>query len=592
MTREPTYEELEQRIKKLEKQAVAGRQAQKALRESEEKYVALVENSLTGIFIHQDGKYVFVNDRFAEIHGYQPGELLGQDPLTLIHPDQRDASRQVLSKRLKGESVPNRYEVRRLRKDGSTIWCEMMATPIQYSGRAAIMGNIIDITERNRAEEALRQSEANYRMLFAAESDAVIVADAETREIVNANEATLVLYGYAQEELLGLSAIELSAEPEKSAQHIKQVAARKPFTISAGPDQRLHKKKDGTIFPVEISSGFYTLGDRKMVCAVIRDITERKKSERALRESEEKYREVVERANDGIAVIQDGLLKYGNRCLTEMTGYTLEEAVDTPFTNYVWPDEVSEAMQDYSRRMAGEPMPIRYERGIRHKNGSRVDAEISGGVITYQNRPANLVVIRDISERKQAQKALQESSRQLQVAYEQAVVYAQELNAEINERKRVEEALRQRKEELKSQAQNLEEVNTALKVVVRQRDKDRTELEEKVVSNIKELVLPYVETLKKGRLDAKQMAYVGIIEANLNEILSPFLRKFSSQYLRLTPKEIQIADLIKLGKTTKEIAELLNISMSAIQFHRENIRAKLGLKNEPINLRTHLLSFC
>jgi PAS domain S-box-containing protein len=193
MAQKPTYKELEKRVKELEKEvakrkleedalrestrqlqlahdqpivyaqglneeATERKQEDEALRESEEKYSALVENSLTGIFIHQDGKYVFVNERFADIHGYQPEELLGRDPLTLIHPDERDALRQLLSKRLKGEDAPDRYEIRRLRKDGKAIWCEMMATRIEYAKRPAIMGNVIDITERKRTQEALRKA--------------------------------------------------------------------------------------------------------------------------------------------------------------------------------------------------------------------------------------------------------------------------------------------------------------------------------------------------------------------------------------------------------------------------------------------------
>jgi len=107
---------------------------------------------------------------------------------------------------------------------------------------------------------------------------------------------------------------------------------------------------------------------------------------------------------------------------------------------------------------------------------------------------------------------------------------------------------------------------------------------------VKELVLPYVQTLKDTRLDAKQMAYVSIIESHLNNIVSPFLRKLSSKYLSLTPREIQVAGLIKEGKTTKEIAELLNVSTRAVEFHRDNIRTKLGLKNKKANLRSYLLS--
>jgi len=139
--------------------------ADKVLQESESKYKTLTENSLTGIFIHQNGKLIFVNDKFAEMHGYKPEELLHKSHLLLVHPDQKKSMKGMASKRLKGKSVPQQYEVRRITKQGKTLWCEMMATLIQYKGKPAIMGNLIDITERKLAEVAIKQSEEQLRNL-------------------------------------------------------------------------------------------------------------------------------------------------------------------------------------------------------------------------------------------------------------------------------------------------------------------------------------------------------------------------------------------------------------------------------------------
>ena len=133
--------------------------AEEVSREPEEKYKMLVESSLTGVFIHQDGTYVFVNDRFAEIHGYKAEELIGMEYRTLMQPDEREALTQIAQKRLEGASVSPLYQIRRVRKNGTTVWCEMMATRIEYGGRPAIMGNIVDITKRKHAEEGLRESE-------------------------------------------------------------------------------------------------------------------------------------------------------------------------------------------------------------------------------------------------------------------------------------------------------------------------------------------------------------------------------------------------------------------------------------------------
>ena len=194
------YEELSRVVKSaLDHKALTTeqRRIEKALRESEEKYKTLVESSLTGVFIHQDGKYVFVNDRFAQIHGYRPEELLGKAYLTLIHPDERDASAQIASGRLKGETFPQRYEVRRLRKDGETIWCEMMATLIEYAGRPAVMGNIIDITERKSSQEALRQSERRFRDTANLLPSIICEIDPDM-QLTYVNKAGFEIFGYSR----------------------------------------------------------------------------------------------------------------------------------------------------------------------------------------------------------------------------------------------------------------------------------------------------------------------------------------------------------------------------------------------------------
>jgi DNA-binding CsgD family transcriptional regulator/PAS domain-containing protein len=156
--------------------------------------------------------------------------------------------------------------------------------------------------------------------------------------------------------------------------------------------------------------------------------------------------------------------------------------------------------------------------------------------------------------------------------------------------KLAEEALRERELELELQTQKLEETNTALRVLLNAREEDKRVLEEKVLANVKQLITPYLEDLGHSGLNARQKAYLEIVESNLNDIISPFLQQLSSKYLNLTPREIQVATLVKEGKVTKEIAGILNLSTNAVDFHRKNIRKKLGLSNKKANLRTHLLS--
>ncbi|MGA9349133.1 MAG: PAS domain S-box protein [Anaerolineae bacterium] len=149
-----------------------------------------------------------------------------------------------------------------------------------------------------------------------------------------------------------------------------------------------------------------------------REITERKRAEEALRESEEKYRNLVERANDGITVIQDTIVKYANPRLAEMWGGTVEEIIDTPFANHVHPDELPKVLDRYQRRMAGEDVLLTYETVLRRKDGSKVYAELNAGVVTYQGKPADLVIVRDITERKQVEEILRQSEERYRNLFE------------------------------------------------------------------------------------------------------------------------------------------------------------------------------
>ena len=161
---------------------------------------------------------------------------------------------------------------------------------------------------------------------------------------------------------------------------------------------------------------------------------------------------------------------------------------------------------------------------------------------------------------------------------------------EITALKLTEEALKKSQEKLFEQKQSLEEVNIALKVLLKQREEDKLELEQKVLTNVKDLVLPYVEKLKNSQLKSKDRRLVEIIDAHLNDVISPLLQHFANAKILLTPQEMQVTSLVKDGKTSKEIANILNISEATVNFHRKNLRLKFGLTNQRTNLRSYLIS--
>ncbi len=139
--------------------------AEEALRETEKKYSSLVENSLTGIFINQGGKIIFANQQFAEIYGYTREEIEGIEILKLVHPQDRPMVEDRQTRRLQGEEVPSEYESRGLTKDGRTIWVSRRNAIIEYQGKPAILGNIVETTQRKQIEEFLQQSQRELRLL-------------------------------------------------------------------------------------------------------------------------------------------------------------------------------------------------------------------------------------------------------------------------------------------------------------------------------------------------------------------------------------------------------------------------------------------
>ncbi len=204
------------------------------------------------------------------------------------------------------------------------------------------------------------------------------------------------------------------------------------------------------------------------------------------------------------------------------------------------------------------------------------------------------VIIADITARKKIEAELASAYAKVETrVVERTAELAKanmDLEQEVAVRRAAEMALHKKAMQLKDQSVRLQEVNAALKVLLKQRDADKLELEEKVFMNVNQLIIPYLEELKRRKLDVKQKAYVEILESNLNEIVSPLARSLSSKLLRLSHTELEVANLVHQGKTTKQIAQTMNLAESTIDFHRNNIRRKLGVKNKKIGLQPYLSS--
>ena len=225
-------------------------------------------------------------------------------------------------------------------------------------------------------------------------------------------------------------------------------------------------------------------------------------------------------------------------------------------------------MMDHERTTRPKGRGSSYEAEIIGKNGGRRNAMICGAPLLNAEGELQgyIATFTDITDRKRAEKALKKAHDKL------------------------ERRVKERTRELEIKTNGLEEINTAMTVLLKKREGDKIELEDNVLTNVKELVEPYFKKIKKTKLDDQQEAFLSIIESNLKEIISPFTRKMSLKYLNLTPTEIRIANLIKHGSPSKKIAELLNVSPRTIDTHRKNIRRKIGIQGQRGNLRSHLLS--
>jgi PAS domain S-box-containing protein len=274
-----------------------------------------------------------------------------------------------------------------------------------------------------------------------------------------------------------------------------------------------------------------------------------------MRESEEKYRGIFDESIAAVYLFDEKKnFLDSNQAGLDLLGYSREELLNMSIPD-VDADPIV-VLPAHEQLLGGERI-INYEHRLNRKDGK---------VITVLN---NSRPITDTNGH---------------------VIGMQSTLIDITERKQAEEALLKRKSELMLKSNHLEEVNAALKVLLKRREEDKLELGENVLANVKELVLPYLEKLKKSQSQPQQLTLLGIVESNLRDIVSPFATKLSSRYLNLTPTEVQVASLIRHGRTTKEIAALLHLSVNTIRSHRYNLRSKLGLKNRKINLRSYLRS--
>ena len=396
-------------------------------------------------------------------------------------------------------------------------------------------------------DEALRKSEEKYRLLFESSRDALMIIASPEWKFTHANQAALQLFGAAIEnDFFSLRPWDVSPERQAdgrlSAEKAKEMITKTLYEGSCLFDWK-HRRLDGRPFTANVLLTRMELDGQALIQATVRDITESKRGEGELRASEERHRLILGTAMDGFWLVDtQGHLLEVNEAYCRMSGYSDQELLSMSISDLEGaelPVDIATHIQKVTAQ--GED---RFESIHRRKDGTIFHVEVS---VQFMPIEGGRIVgfIRDITARRQAE------------------------------------------EKLRVRSQELEEMNSALKVLLKQREQDQRDIEEKVRANVKQLVLPYIEKMKKSN-SGENAAYLNIMEANLQEVVSSFATKMSGKLYALTPQEVLVANLIKDGRQDKDIAKILNSSIHTIKAHRRNIRKKLGLTKKKANLRTFL----
>ncbi|MGD0857266.1 MAG: PAS domain S-box protein, partial [Dehalococcoidia bacterium] len=405
------------------------KKAEDALQKSEEKYRTLIENANEGIAVVQDGAFKFFNVKFLALTGYDADEMRSRPFVGLIFPEDRDIVVNRYRRRLKGEQLDGTFSFRCMHKSGDLIWVEINSALIEWEGKPATLNFLTDITKRKEAEQALQQEKDWVKELLDIAGVMIVVLDAEAK-VTLANAKACEILECSLENIVGKSWITFL--PEGSRDAVEATIAR----LISG-ETEMDKYIENPVLTCKgeeriIAWHNTVIRDNKgLINGTLssgKDITERKKAENKLASSEEKYRTLVENASEGITIIQDGITKYANPALAEMWGGTVEEIIGTPFTDYVHPDDLPGVVERYRSRMIGNEVEQFYETRLRRKDGSKAHAELKASIITFYGKPASLIIIRDVTERKRAEEALEGNEKRYRELFDLAPIGYHELD--------------------------------------------------------------------------------------------------------------------------------------------------------------------
>ena len=480
--------ELHQTAAELNVVQTKRKQADKLLRKSEERLRTQYQNIPIPTYTWQRAGEDFIlvdynkagatmtSGAISDLKGVKANELYNDQPEIIADFSHCFDKRTVLKKEMS-------YRLKTTGED------KHLAVSYAFVPPDLVQVHTEDITSRKQAEIELRESEERFRRLVETMRDGLGVQD-ENGLITYVNERACELSGFSRDELIGRPAVDLIDEPFQKM-FAEEFSRRREGKSSSY--EITWRRKDGSKLPAIMASTpvFDSEGKFRGSFGIITDITQRKRAEEALRESEERYRGIVETQAELICrFLPDGTLTFVNDTICRFLGERSEELIGKSFYPYIHPDDRQKTRKNLESLSKENPIGTNEERVI------MPDGEIHWWQWSNQA----------LFDEKDSKMELQSVGR------------------DITKRKKAEDALRKSEAELAAQSRHLEEVNAALRVLLKQREEDKEDLEGRLLANVKELVLPYVDKLKNSRLDSDQMTLAAILESNIKAVSYTHLR--------------------------------------------------------------------
>jgi PAS domain S-box-containing protein len=417
-----------------------------ALDESEKLYRTLIEKSLDGVVLSQNGKIVMVNKAFCDMVGCTIEEVLTYGPDELLLPEDRERVLEIHYQRMRGEIDNMSYNATLLHKTGRHVVAEFNSTTVQVNSAIASFITIRDVTEREQLIKALLESELKYKTLVENSQDGISII--LNNKILFANNTFCKMLGYSLNELQNMPAVN-TLHPDEHQRAIQISERRRNHDFSTITQSYKMLTKNGDTKECETISTFIEYGGQMASFYTSHDITESKRMQIELMESEEKYRTLIDKATDGILITQNGVFKFVNPAFCEMMQYTEKELINKTFIDVVDKVHHSEMLENHKRRMTGESFPAIYRAKLYRKDGSSIMVELNSRTTDFEGNPASFVITRDITDRLQNEEELRKAQNELKNLNQNLEIRVHESTMKLTEANT--QLIRLQKENLQSQ---------------------------------------------------------------------------------------------------------------------------------------------